>query len=162
MNLDLTDTEAPALIALLKHAIADDRYPLSERVQTWQGILDKLSHVRPAPSQHHLHGSTPRRPRADIAGDVVKMSTEDFTGLQLGMATLCLQDALVKCLLQLAAHHGNQAGPWLDTLERQIITETKNTDFHTPGDLDADVTRAALQYVQGPFDNVRKKLQGAV
>jgi len=42
MTLDLTDAEAPALIALLKHAIADDRYPLSERVQTWQGILDKL------------------------------------------------------------------------------------------------------------------------
>ena len=42
MTLDLTDAEAPTLIALLKHAIADDRYPLSERVQTWQGILDKL------------------------------------------------------------------------------------------------------------------------
>ena len=42
MTLDLTDAEAPALIALLKHAIADDRYPLSERAQAWQGILDKL------------------------------------------------------------------------------------------------------------------------
>jgi hypothetical protein len=42
MNLDLTNSEAPALIALLKRAIADDRYPLSERVQTWQAILDKL------------------------------------------------------------------------------------------------------------------------
>ena len=42
MHLELTDAEAPALISLLKRAIADDRYPLSERVQTWQGILDKL------------------------------------------------------------------------------------------------------------------------
>jgi hypothetical protein len=41
-NLELTDAEAPALISLLKNAIADDRYPLSERVQIWQGILDKL------------------------------------------------------------------------------------------------------------------------
>jgi hypothetical protein len=41
-HLDLDDEQAAALIALLKHAIADDRYPLSERVQTWQGILDKL------------------------------------------------------------------------------------------------------------------------
>jgi len=47
MNLDLSDTEAPALIILLKRAIADDGYPLSERVQTWQGILDKLE-PRPA------------------------------------------------------------------------------------------------------------------
>jgi hypothetical protein len=47
MNLELTDAEAPALIALLKKAIAADRYPLSERVQTWQGILDKLEQ-RPA------------------------------------------------------------------------------------------------------------------
>jgi len=42
MNLELTDTETPVLVALLKHTIAGDRYPLSERVQTWQGILDKL------------------------------------------------------------------------------------------------------------------------
>ena len=27
-TLDLPDIEAPALIALLKHAIADDRYPV--------------------------------------------------------------------------------------------------------------------------------------
>jgi hypothetical protein len=26
-NLELTDTEAPALVALLKNAIADDRFP---------------------------------------------------------------------------------------------------------------------------------------
>ena len=48
MTLDLTDAETPALIALLKQAIAHDRYPLSERVQIWQGILDKLE-PRPAP-----------------------------------------------------------------------------------------------------------------
>jgi hypothetical protein len=42
MHLDLSDTETAAIILLLKRAIADDRYPLSERVQTWQGILDKL------------------------------------------------------------------------------------------------------------------------
>jgi hypothetical protein len=47
MHVDLTEAETPALIALLKQAIADDRYPLSERVQTWQGILDKLE-PRPA------------------------------------------------------------------------------------------------------------------
>ena len=47
MNLDLDDEQTAALIALLKHAIADDRYPLSERVKTWQGILDKLE-PRPA------------------------------------------------------------------------------------------------------------------
>jgi len=47
MHLELTDAEAPALIALLKHAIDEDRYPLSERVQTWQGIPDKLE-PRPA------------------------------------------------------------------------------------------------------------------
>ena len=49
MNLELTDTETAAVILLLKHAIAEDRYPLSERVQTWQGILDKLE-PRPARS----------------------------------------------------------------------------------------------------------------
>jgi len=47
MHLELSETEAPALVTLLKRAIADDRYPLSERVQTLQGILDKLE-PRPA------------------------------------------------------------------------------------------------------------------
>jgi hypothetical protein len=42
MPLDLSETETAAVIQLLKHAIAYDLYPLSERVQTWQGILDKL------------------------------------------------------------------------------------------------------------------------
>jgi hypothetical protein len=41
MNLELTDTETAAVILLLKHAIAEDRYPLSERVQTWQGICER-------------------------------------------------------------------------------------------------------------------------
>jgi len=47
MHLDLSDTETVGIILLLKHAIADDRYPLSERVQTWRDILDKLE-PRPA------------------------------------------------------------------------------------------------------------------
>jgi hypothetical protein len=57
-NLELTDAEAPALGALLKHAIAEDRYPLSERVQIWQGILDKLEprSARPlAPSPSRIY-----------------------------------------------------------------------------------------------------------
>jgi hypothetical protein len=54
-RLQITDTGAPALIALLKSAIADDRYPLSERVQTWQGILDKLE----PPSARSIGSATP-------------------------------------------------------------------------------------------------------
>jgi hypothetical protein len=39
MHLDLTDDEKPALIALLKRAIADDPYPLSPCVETLKAIL---------------------------------------------------------------------------------------------------------------------------
>jgi len=42
MNLDLTDEEQTALATLLRRAIADDRYPLSPRVQALQHILDRL------------------------------------------------------------------------------------------------------------------------
>jgi hypothetical protein len=66
-NIELTDAETAAIIALLKHAIADDRYPLSERVQTWQDILDKLEPARAAHSPRHPHGSTPRQQKADGA-----------------------------------------------------------------------------------------------
>ena len=88
-----------------------------------------------------------------------QMSTDDMTGLQLGMATHCLQRALETCLLQLAAHHGNQAGAWLDALQQQILKDTENTDFQIPADIDADVTKAALLYVQSPFEHAREKLR---
>jgi hypothetical protein len=47
MQLDLTDEEQIALAAELTRTIADDRYPLSPRIRTLQGILDKLE-PRPA------------------------------------------------------------------------------------------------------------------
>jgi hypothetical protein len=43
MTLDLSDEETAALAALLKRVIADDRYPLSPRVKTWQAIVDKIA-----------------------------------------------------------------------------------------------------------------------
>jgi hypothetical protein len=43
----LSEDEKTALAALLKRTIADDRYPLSPRVRTLQGILDRLE-PRPA------------------------------------------------------------------------------------------------------------------
>jgi hypothetical protein len=45
-TLELTDEEKLALAAELKHTIAEDRYPLSPRVRTLQGILDKLEKRR--------------------------------------------------------------------------------------------------------------------
>ena len=46
MQLELTGEEAAALLRLLNRTIADDRYPLSPRIQTLRGILGKL---RPEP-----------------------------------------------------------------------------------------------------------------
>jgi hypothetical protein len=42
MNLDLTNEESAILATLLRRAIADDRYPLSPRIQALQAILDKI------------------------------------------------------------------------------------------------------------------------
>ena len=47
-NLELTDTEAVALINALKYVTVTDRYPLSPRVRTLVRILNKL---RPEPTQ---------------------------------------------------------------------------------------------------------------
>ena len=47
MTLDLTDEEKLALAAELRRVIAEDRYPLSLRIRTLQGILDELE-PRPA------------------------------------------------------------------------------------------------------------------
>src|SRR6516165_8988797 len=46
----LTDDEKVTLIALLKRAIDDDRYPLSPRIGMLRGILAKLEPPRPAPA----------------------------------------------------------------------------------------------------------------
>jgi hypothetical protein len=45
----LTQDEKTALAALLRRAIADDRYPLSPRIATLRGIVTKLEGPRPAP-----------------------------------------------------------------------------------------------------------------
>jgi len=42
MHLELSDEEAAALTAELKHTTSEDRYPLSPRIRTLQAILDKL------------------------------------------------------------------------------------------------------------------------
>ena len=42
MTLDLSDLETDALATLLRRVIADDRYPLSPRVQLLRGILGKI------------------------------------------------------------------------------------------------------------------------
>jgi len=51
MSVDLTDDETESLTRLLRHAIDDDRYPLSPRVQTWQAILGK---IHPEPRREPL------------------------------------------------------------------------------------------------------------
>jgi hypothetical protein len=39
---DLTDAERAAVVALLKRAIADSRYPFSPEIRTLKRALDKL------------------------------------------------------------------------------------------------------------------------
>jgi hypothetical protein len=51
MRLDLSDDESEALARLLRHAIDDDRYPLSPRVQMLKAILAK---IRPEPVHEPL------------------------------------------------------------------------------------------------------------
>jgi hypothetical protein len=61
----LADHEKVALIALLKRAIDDDRYPLSPRISVLRGILAKLEPPKPAPApQPPLRGYEPPRARA--------------------------------------------------------------------------------------------------
>jgi hypothetical protein len=42
MTFDLTEDEERALTRVLRDTIDNDRYPLSQRIQTLQSILDKL------------------------------------------------------------------------------------------------------------------------
>lgn len=52
MQIDLSDEEAAALLALLNRTIENDRYPLSPRIQILRGILAKLAAVPKHP--HHI------------------------------------------------------------------------------------------------------------
>jgi hypothetical protein len=51
MPFDPTEDEERALAAELKRTIDADRYPLSQRIQTLHGILDKLE---PPPAREPL------------------------------------------------------------------------------------------------------------
>jgi hypothetical protein len=61
MNLELSDDEKAALLRELDRIIADDRYPLSPRILTWNAILAK---IRPEPIREPLpppqHYAPPR------------------------------------------------------------------------------------------------------
>jgi hypothetical protein len=63
MNLELSEEEEAALTNLLKRAIADDHFPLSPRVQTLQGILDRLEprQARPVASPEPRVDAPPSR-----------------------------------------------------------------------------------------------------
>ena len=72
MQLELTDEEAAALLALLNRAIEDDRYPLSPRVRMLRAIRAKLPGApsepppaRPPTPEERTPGRAPRagRPR---------------------------------------------------------------------------------------------------
>ena len=56
-TLDLTEPETAAIIRLLRHAIDEDRFPIYERVQTWQAIPDKLE---PRPARAAAEAPPPR------------------------------------------------------------------------------------------------------
>jgi hypothetical protein len=51
-NPHLDDADLAVLVALLKHTIAADRYPLSPRVKRLRAILDKLKPPPPRPQPY--------------------------------------------------------------------------------------------------------------
>jgi hypothetical protein len=65
MLLDLTDDEAAALVAHLKHALEYDPYPHAPRLDPLKAILAKLEPPapRPEPLPPMKAGMTPRRGR---------------------------------------------------------------------------------------------------
>jgi len=65
--------EPQSLTRLLRHAIGDNRCPLSQRVQTWQAIVDKMA----ASSTHRLGRGNPT------------LSRRSGNDLNLGAAVLC-------------------------------------------------------------------------
>jgi len=60
MEIELSDEEAAALLALLNRAIDDDRYPLSPRIRTLRGIRAKFPAAPPEPP--------PARPPNGLSG----------------------------------------------------------------------------------------------
>jgi hypothetical protein len=88
MTLDLNDEETAALAALLRHAIADDRYPLSPRIRVLQAILDR---IEPPPVRELLppprHYEPPRAGRRR-AGEI---------GIVAACARRSIRSPLTRC-----------------------------------------------------------------
>ena len=67
MNIDLSDDEKLTRVDVLKRTIADDPFPLSPRIRTLKGILDKIE-PPPVVAAQPLPASEPGdRPRVALA-----------------------------------------------------------------------------------------------
>ena len=65
MHLELSDEETAALIRELHDIVESDRFPLSPRIRTLQGILDKLE---PPPAREPLPQTKHYEPPRFIRG----------------------------------------------------------------------------------------------
>ena len=61
--LPLSGDEKLTLVAALKRSIAEDRYPLSPRVQTLTAILSRLQPPKPVPLPPRKHYEPPSKGR---------------------------------------------------------------------------------------------------
>jgi hypothetical protein len=68
MQLELTDEEAGALLALLNRTIENDRYPLSPRIRVMRDIRAKLPGAPPEPPRRRVAGRVRGRRPAARAG----------------------------------------------------------------------------------------------
>src|SRR5229473_3492956 len=89
MRLDLSDEETLALLNLLTETIEADRYPMSPRIQTFRGILEKFGPMAPAPPPPRPTAEERDPRRAPVTGggardEIQTGAADDARGVRCG------------------------------------------------------------------------------
>lgn len=76
----------------------------------------------------------------------------------LGAIIFALREALLRAGTELARHHGNAPGPWLDELEAKCVQSVKTSTTNASLDLEASIMRDALTVLNVVFNEIRLEL----
>ena len=73
---------------------------------------------------------------------------------------MCLQEALLAALTELAKTHHNEPGDWLDRLETEALESAKGASLSGPSaEMDAAALKDAHHFIREVFSDLRSSLE---
>jgi hypothetical protein len=78
----------------------------------------------------------------------------------VGLVSLAMEDGFFTALAELAKHHDNQVGPWLDQIEADVMSGLKGSVVEGVGmKVEADAMVKAVRELEAFFKDFRESLE---